>query len=184
MNLKLKLGLPLLQLTLALGLLVASDLWEEARPPQCTGPEASPALKWLLSIDIPVVVPVVLLFPHLPNPWSQTTLFAAIGLLWYWVALTLVSWQERRTVSLFSFVPLRLIGDFLSLGYGVYLISLCCQDLVHSDLLDSWSDWVQFLLRVAWSFLLILPFGWDFIRCMLGLRIVSRRPADFGSAPS
>jgi hypothetical protein len=177
MTLKLKLGLPFLQVVLALGLLVADDLWERARPPQCM-PEASPALKWLLSIDLPAVVPVVFWFHRLSNPWNQIMLLAAIGLFWYWVALTLVPWPERRRVRLFSFVPLRLVGNLLPVSAGVLLISLCWLDVLHDHLPASW---LQFALLVAWGIALVLFFGWDFIRCVLCLREFPSRLEPFNN---
>jgi hypothetical protein len=169
MTLKLKLGLPFLQVVLALGLLVADDVWQRANPGQCV-PEASPALNWLGSIDLPVVVPVVLWFPRLPNPWNEITLLAAIGLFWYWVALTLVSWQERRTVCLFSFMPLRLIYVLIPLSGGAVLFAFCCQDLFNRGLRVSWSQLAFLIAPSAWSIVLIFVFGWDLVRCVLRLR--------------
>jgi hypothetical protein len=175
-NVKLKFALPLLQVGLAFGLLAWDRIWEMIMPTQDM-PEPSLALKLLVSINAPVLVPGAFLLPRLPrlpNSWTDITLLVAIGLLWYWVALNILSWEARRSVCMSSMLPLRLIGDILPISVGVFLIFACWQDLFRNFVPISWSYWLRFDpfvgAVVAWSVVLVSFFGWDFIHCILRRR--------------
>ena len=167
---KLKYALPLVQMVLAVGLLVSDHFWLRTAMRRADMPGQSPAFTLLVSINAPVALARAFVFRRLPDQWDKVTFTAAIGLLWYWVALNLDSWRKRRTVSMFSWVPLRLVCDFVLLGVGVFWGGVWVRTLPHY-LPVSWFGWLSLVLRMglepAWSLVLIFFVGRDFIHCIL-----------------
>ena len=119
MRLKLKYALPLAHLVLGLALLWRTYLYDMAMRGRGTG--ICPALQLLGSINAPVTVARMIWFHHTPYFWDYAAYIVAIGLFWYWAALNISCWRKRRTVCLFSFLPLRLAGDVLLVAIGVVL---------------------------------------------------------------
>ena len=135
---------------------------------------------FLVSLNAPVAFLRAFWFRHLPFLWDDITFTAAIGLLWYWVALNLHSLRQKRKVCMFSWPPLRLIGDIGAIGVGVGVFwgfiywrsRLGCIPV-------SWLGWLWCALLVslplAWSVFLIFLFGRDFIHCILRRDLLSWR---------
>jgi hypothetical protein len=78
-----------------------------------------PALNLLLYLNLPVTM---LLKPHwggyLPTLRFDGLAVAAIGLLWYSVALLINSYRERRTALPFTSAPLKVATDLLLIAAG------------------------------------------------------------------
>lgn len=68
---------------------------------------------------------------YLYGLWDRVTLTVAIGLFWYWVAMNIVSWRERRVAYLFSRRPLRILADSVIIGIGVLWIVVCFKEISH-----------------------------------------------------
>ena len=131
MRIKLKFVLPIGQIVLVLGLLRWSYLWSRAAGRICDMPGPDPAWKLAFSVNGPVFL--ARLFWSALRPSSVefdpfiffvvdvAMLIVAVGLFWYFVSLNIYSWRSRRTVFMFSRVPLRLLGDALLITAGVIL---------------------------------------------------------------
>jgi len=129
---KLKIGLPLAQMFLALVLLRWGGEWFRADWRVCDSPGPSPVSDLLVSINMPAVlmfdIPAGLIgflrypwYPYLgvPFPWDWAMLTAAVGLFWYWVSLNIQSWRQRRAVLMFSRRWLRIGADVLLILAGL-----------------------------------------------------------------
>ena len=148
-------------------------------------PGPAPAFSLLASINFPVASLRVFWFRYLPGWWDDIVFVAAIGFFWYWVALNVYSWQQKRTVRIFSSIPLRLTVDLLLIAMGtlvgIYAVTdelrlLAFVHGVHGEALrncfpNNWPGWAWFIaiagLHLAWSVVLIFFFGRDFIHCVL-----------------
>ncbi|MGD0162429.1 MAG: hypothetical protein ABSB39_08150 [Candidatus Sulfotelmatobacter sp.] len=176
MRLKLKYALPLVQTLVAVALLVWTDRWETALTRLNDMPGAPPSFTLLIAINAPLAMPRALVFPHLPGLWRDITFVLAIAVLWYWVALNIESWQQRRRFLMFSWTPLRLLGDMIGVGTGLMCALVLSRDFV------GWRDygfppvlsltgWLWFILctclPILWSVVLIVLFTRDFIYCLL-----------------
>jgi hypothetical protein len=191
---KLKFVLPLAQIVLAIVLDWRSLVWDRAvRAISISDmPGFAPFATLGASINGPIVF-VNNIFVRLVL-WNSTldvwknyllgrTVWAAlVGLLWYWTALNLDSWRQRRAVVMFTWPPLRLVGDLLLIVTGVVwgilgIVSgaawsgvpyVTIAPLHVSPYLAQ--PWQLVLLRafvvtfsLSWSFALIFPFGRDFL---------------------
>jgi len=169
-SVKLKYALPLAQVLLAISLLWASELWFKAARGTMDMPGPAPAFTLLILINAPLAPLRALWYRHVSTVWDDVTLVAAIGLLWYWVASNIYSWQEKRRVCMFSWAPLRLAGDMLAVGAGAFWIVVFVADrsafTVESRLGVPWTVAVV-SLPLAWSLVLIFFFGRDFVQCVL-----------------
>ena len=130
MRLKLKYALPLVQTLAALALLVWTDRWERALMRISDMPGTPPSFSILIAINAPLAVPRALAFRYLPGWWDDITLIVAIAAFWYWVALNIESWQLRRRILIFSWTPLRLLGDVVGVGIGVMSALVPSHDFV------------------------------------------------------
>ena len=119
MRLKLKYTLPLAQTMVAVALLVWTDRWERALMRIQHMPGTPPSFTLLIAINAPLAMPRMLVYRYLPGWWENITLVVAIGVFWYWVSLNIESWQQSRRLFLFSWTPLRLVGDTIAVGIGV-----------------------------------------------------------------
>jgi hypothetical protein len=139
-------------------------------------PGPPPSFKLLIAINAPLAVPSALVFRYLHGWWDDITLVAAVAVFWYWVALNIESWQQRRHILMFSWTPLRLLGDVIGVGIGV----MCALVLSHDFVLwraygfprvPSLAGWLWFIpctcLPVLWSVVLITLFGRNFVCCLL-----------------
>ncbi len=179
MRLKLKYVLPSAQMLLALALLVWTYYWERALMRHADMPGTPPSFALLISINAPLAVPRSLVFRYLPGWWDEITLILAIGMLWYWVALTIESWRQSRRVCIFAYLPLRVAADVIALALGGLLF--CGILLGHRTLGFPPHSWVHWLLSVPslclmilWAAVLIIFFGRDLVDCVL-LRDAARK---------
>lgn len=178
MRVKLKYTLPLSQMALAVVLLWWSQVWYKAVTRTADMPGPSPAFQLLIAINAPLALPRLLCIHYLFYPWDDVTLIAAVGLLWYWVALNIDSWQKRKAVFMSARGSLRSLGDLVLIALGAFWGFICVQDeLTGRDLADSslglFQPWLRtpFLVAVAvcsfgWSLALICFFGRDLIQCV------------------
>jgi hypothetical protein len=172
MRLKLKYLLPLVQMLLAVALLVWTDRWERALMRIQDMPETPPSFGLVMAINAPLAIPRALVFRYLPGWWEDIALVAAIDVLWYWVSLNIGSWRQSHRVTMFSWIPLRLLGDMIGVGIGVMWAFVLWSGHSYSiPPLLALSDWLWFLpcvcLLILWSAVLILLFGRDFVHCLL-----------------
>lgn len=192
MQVKLKYALPLAQITLALGLLWWSQVQFEADMRIMDMPGPAPAFTLLIAINGPAVLPRAFWANYLSTLWDDLALIAAVGLLWYWIALNIDAWRKRRIVVMFSWTPLRLAGDLLLVVAGMFFGSVCVWEQlplkaalhgVRGEALLNylpqrlpWFIAVTSLL-LAWSLALIYFFGRDFIHCILRKNPAPASPA-------
>jgi hypothetical protein len=136
-------------------------------------PGPAPAFTLLLSINAPVTLVRILYRPlFLPDPWDDIILIVAIGLFWYYVALNINSWRERRTLLLFAWAPLRIATDLIMIALGACLGLFCILAAntspytPFSALAWPWfiPTWASLLL---WSLGSVLVFGRDLIHYFL-----------------
>jgi hypothetical protein len=172
MRLKLKYALPLVQTLVAVSLLVWTDRWETALMRIQDMPGTPPSFTLLIAINAPLAMPRALVFRYLPGRWDDITLVLAIAVFWYWVSLNIESWQQSRRLFLFSWTPLRLVGDTIAVGIGVMWTFVLWRGRAYSlPPLLSLTDWLWFVpcicLPILRSAALILLFGRDFVYCLL-----------------
>jgi hypothetical protein len=172
MRLKLKYTLPIVQTLAAVALLVWSDRWQRALMHTNCMPDPPPSFTLLIAINAPLAIPRSLVFEHLPGWWDYITLVVAIAVFWYWVSLNIESWQQNRRLFLFSWMPLRLVGDTIAIGIGVMWALVLWRGSRYSLPPHlSFRDWLWFVpcacLPILWSAVLILLFGRDFVSCLL-----------------
>lgn len=122
---KLKYILPLAQMALAVGLLKSSELWYAAIMRVSDSPGISPEFRLLFAINAPIGLPRLLWSRFLPGSWDYPILIAAVGLLWFWVALNVNSWRQRRAIYMFSRAPFRIAGDLFLIATGVFWGGVC-----------------------------------------------------------
>jgi hypothetical protein len=130
MRMKLKYALPLVQTLAAVSLLVWTDRWERALMRVHEMPGNPPSFTLLIAINAPLAMPRALVFPYLPGLWRDITFVLAIAMLWYWVSLNIESWQQNRRILMFSWTPLRSMGDMIAVGTGVMCAFVLSPDFV------------------------------------------------------
>jgi len=180
MRLRVKYGLPALQMLLAIVLLGWTDRWERALMRVQDMPGTPPSFTLLMAINAPLAMPRAFVYRYLSWWWDDITLVVAVGLLWYWVALTVESWKRSRRISLFSSQPLRVIGDLTVVGIGCLLAcGILLADWSFIFPRHSWADWLlqipSLCLLILWATVLILFFGCDLLNCILHREIVLAR---------
>jgi len=123
MSVKLKYALPLAQMAVAVWLLQWSHLWLRAAHRAGAGVIGpAPPFTLLESINAPVAL---FRYMNVPVPWDDEIFIATIGVFWYWLALNIQSWRERRTLLLFAWKPLRIAADLLLIAMGACLGLFC-----------------------------------------------------------
>jgi hypothetical protein len=126
-----------------------------------------------ISINAPVSLLRALWFRHLSGWHDDALLIVVIGLFWFWVALNITSWQRGRSAMMFSWKPLRLAGDLLLTAVGALLGFVFAMNFPEAMIRIKYSRgftetlWLasEPILFLAWSIMLILFFGRDFIHC-------------------
>jgi len=193
MHPKLKYGLPLAQMALALALLLSAQRWDRAMMRLYDMPGPSPAFTLLVSINAPVGLARIFWFRYVPDPWDWVTFIAAVGLFWYWAALNVQSWREARMVYMFTSNPLRIAGDLLLIAIGASLgffflaheLWIALRDGVQVARISSppftWPSWLWFGviagLHLAWSVVLLFFFGRDLLHCLVRRNHITTRPS-------
>ncbi len=95
--------LPIVQMALAAGLLQWSRLLERVGRHFCDMPGPDPAFKIMLAVSAPLSVPLTVapsLWYLVGYPWNAVAWIAGVGLLWYWLVRSTVTWRERRAFVL------------------------------------------------------------------------------------
>lgn len=109
--------------------------------------------------------------------WDDALYVAAVGLLWYWVALNVQSWRRNRTVRHFSNRPLRITADLLLIAMGIIfgcVVAFHDLDLSGYANLRRWywthlrspATWLWLsivVLHSLWALSLLFFFGRDLI---------------------
>src|SRR5579864_616113 len=172
MRVKLKFALPAVQTLLAAALLAWTFHWERVMMRTQDMPGTPPSFTLLVAINAPVALPRALVSRYLPGWWDPIVLVAAIAVFWYWVAVNIETWHQSRRIFMFSYPPLRILGDLIVIGIGGLTASVVW--LNHLSLgfpPISWADWLLSLpsicLLIIWAVVLIVLFGRDLIDCVL-----------------
>ncbi len=165
---KLKYLLPLLQILVAIALLIWSYRWQLALMRIGDMPGPPPSFRLLIAINAPLAVFRAQVLSGLPGCWGDIIFIPAIGMFWYGVSLNIESWQQTRRVLMFSWRPLRLVGDTVLVGVGVFWALLL---RAYAFPVLSFTSWLWFVpltgLPILWASGLILLFGRDFVQCLL-----------------
>jgi hypothetical protein len=165
--------LPLAQMVIAGALLWWSEIFRALTHfHDMPGPDRAFAL--CISINAPVFLLRALWFRHLSGWHDHALLIVVIGLLWFWVALNITSWQRRKAVRTFSWKPLRLAGDLLPTAVGALLGFVFVMNFPEVVRGIKYSrDFTEALwlasepaLFLAWSIALVFFFGRDLIHCV------------------
>jgi len=167
--------LPTVQLCMTAGLLAWDALWWRTVARSMDMPGASPASHLLVAINAPLSLLETFVFRHLPGWWHLTAYVVAIALFWYWVGMNIISWRERRSAFLFSWMPLRLLADAVIIGVGVFWIVVLWDEIRRPNgrlfLAADWPIWLWYALSLSipilWAIVLVSFFGYDCIHTLI-----------------
>jgi hypothetical protein len=131
-------------------------------------PGPSPAFTMLVSLNAPLAFIRAIYYRHVPELLDRAGFIAAIGLLWYYVALNIESLRRAQAIFASSRLGLRLATDFLLVAAGVWcgFWSIADGYYFHLPLTLSWPYRLSCCMRAIWSVSLIFFFGRDFIICI------------------
>jgi hypothetical protein len=153
-------------MTLAVGVLRWSYLYDRAMAKISDMPGPFSGFTLLMSINAPVALVRSFLYRYRPGYWDEVILITEIGLFWYWIALNILRWRERKSVVMFTWRPLRIAGDLLIIAGGVFL-GWFSSHIVDELSFRPWQEAVPSLIFISiWSFSLIFFFGRDLIHCV------------------
>jgi hypothetical protein len=157
-------------MVLAVGLFTWGQMWLRtvARHDDMPGP--SPADTLLFTINGPIGVLTGYWGRWLPPVWSMALYIAGVGALWYWVALNITHWPQRKTLYLFRYTPLRIGTDLLMLCFSPLLLFFGVGRPFPFDVLSALAVACSFIWFFAWIFFA----GRDLILCISRKRL---RPA-------
>jgi hypothetical protein len=155
--------LPLAQMALGVVLFWRNDLWMTAAMHVDDMPGPSPAFTLLLSMNPPVTLLHGYLYWHMSPLWERALTVASIGALWYWIALNVDSWRERKMILQFKRPPLRITADLLAIPLGAFLEAICVRDFSYHPLPWRVPIWISVLV---WSFGPMFFFGRDLVYCI------------------
>jgi hypothetical protein len=143
----------------------------------------SPGFTMLISLNAPLALPRELYYRHtaIPQLYDRVVLLFGIALLWYWVGLNVESWNRRRTVVLFKWLPLRIAADLMLIVLGGFWGFVVINERMWNSLDLTMSPWTRRLCILgpvaAWSLALMFFFGHDFIQAARG-----RKPHSVNAA--
>jgi hypothetical protein len=164
---KFRYALPIVQMALAAGLLRWSDIWLRAALRVNDMPGPAPALQLLVAINAPVSVARAFWFRYLPGYWDHVSLILAIGLFWYWIALSIRSWREGRTIVIFTWSPLRVAADLLLIAAGGFFAFYFVHYTIYEFGIVRRPWYFPIVISYAlWSFSLIFFPGHDLFQCV------------------
>jgi hypothetical protein len=158
----------------------------------CDSPGSPPLFEVLLAINAPLVVPRVFweALPsvflggghYLPFYWSTGIMVTAVGFFWFWVALNVQAWRQRRMVLMFRWRPAQFVTDTLIVVSGLLpgLLGVTEMRDVIRELRLGWLGnlcyvpiWVDEVSAIivpcallCWSFVLAFFYGRDLIYCV------------------
>lgn len=165
MRVKLRYVLPLAQMILAAVTIWWFYLWINLADRIYDSPGSPVGFNAVLLMNAPVSI-ARSLFYQLSPQWSDSMYVASVGILWYWVALNVDSWYERRRVVMFRRVPIRIATDLVLIMLGPYSIWQGRNiDLVYiAQFAWKWSVPV-FASCLLWMLGPPLLFGRDLVHC-------------------
>ena len=173
MRVRLKYALPAVQIALAVLSVRQSFLWDIAARGN-DAPGKHPAFKLLICINLPVsvVLKPILVLPG-PTLWDSVMFVTAIGMFWYWIALRIQRYKERRTLFLFAWLPLRITTDMFLIALGAslaWLLIVEARDYPHNSPISpnilGWWFVPTFTSLLLWALGPIFIFGSDLIWCL------------------
>jgi hypothetical protein len=175
MRMRLRYVLPLAQMALGAIFLRLSFVYEVAQR-MADSRGVPPAFVLLLCLNLPVSIPLKLtVWGYLPTLWFDALFVSVIGVFWYWVALGIHRYNERKSVFLFARVALRITTDLGVIAMGAFLGWSLVEDAGEQHSIISrlspsalgwwWSIPTYGSLRI-WSLGPILLFGTDLIQCI------------------
>ena len=138
-------------------------------------PGVHPGFVLLLVLNLPVSVPVKLLFyGRVPTLWFDALLVVTIGLFWYWVALRMLLYGERKTLLTFNSTWMRISTDLLLISVSVFLGWSIVEEIRDYPFMLSpsrFGGWLWFfpicVSFLFWSLGSMLVFSYDLANCVL-----------------
>jgi hypothetical protein len=172
------------QMLLAMGLYVWSDasLREVRRHSAMVG--TTPGFTLLIALNAPLAFLRELYFRHtaIREPYDRLVFLFGIGVLWHWVGRNIESWNKRRTVVLFTWLPLRAAADLTLIGVGGFWAFVVINWRLWANRVLPNSTWIWILSVFTpialWAVALVFFFGRDL------LQIIRGRPSQQTNAPS
>jgi hypothetical protein len=176
---KIRYVLPPVQMAIAMALLLWNDTLLLASRRWCDMPGASPASRLLTSIDAPVALLSMAWDRYLSYPWNVAARLGAVGIFWYWVALNMEAWRERKEILMISLRPARWTLDVLLFLSGFVLGVIGAEDMYEVIRYAPFATrpgcfgpypWLTIVpdatvacLLLGWSFVLVYFFSRDFV---------------------
>jgi hypothetical protein len=187
---RLKYALPSAQMVLSAVLLFWSHHWRSIFEPINDMPGPAPAFTLLWSINAPISWLVMFTYGLSHQVFANALAVALIGAFWYWIALNVESWQQRKILCLFRSLPLRFAADLLLIALGARLgwsamLGVGARfgwSVASSAMWDPQSNiirqlpWAWFipaaLCVLVWSSMVMFMVGNDLVRRVLSVRRV------------
>ena len=170
MRVRLRYALPLAQMALAVVFLRLIFLWDVATRGDDM-PGRHPAFQVLIYLHLPLMLVFKeLLFGRLPE---LAVLVAAIGGFWYWIALLVHRYNERRTIFPPAWGTLRIVADLALITMGASIGWLSIENIrdypdMYSPLPQSFLGWSWFIptygFLLMWILSPIVVFGSDLVQ--------------------
>jgi hypothetical protein len=170
---KLKYALPLAQMAIAVVLLRWSNLWWEAMRRHMDMPPPAPASTFLISMNLPIALARRFWVLSVSEFWDNVLLVVTIGLLWYWIALSINSWRRQRSMVWFKWLPLRIVADVAVIivcgGLGFLVAASLVTNMPSTPLFQLEWTWLvlTWVALFFWTFGSIFIFGYDLVHCFL-----------------
>jgi hypothetical protein len=149
----------------------------------CDMPGPNPIYTTLLYAYAPLTPPRLIWSRYVSERTSFVVLIPVVGIFWYWVALNVQSWREKRRVVMFSWRPARWVVDILLVAcglvcglaglYKLYAAASYAPSAMHGNGCYGPNPWFSLvpdiltgLFLLAWFIALVYPFGRDFIHSL------------------
>lgn len=163
-RLSLKYALPLAQMALAACLLLWTYQCQAAFRRLYDAPPVPRPFTLLVFLNAPANLVRWTWFYHVRGVWSDALFVGSIGLLWYWVALNIYAWRERKSLILPAWAPIRVMADLALIATGP-IIAWALRSVDIAELPWLWRIPVAAFL-VIWSLGPVVIFGNDLIQCL------------------
>jgi hypothetical protein len=156
-------------MAVAMGLFQWAHVWDAAAQRLNDAPGPSPAFQLLIAINAPLGLPRALWSRYLLGYWEyfdDAVFILAVGLFWFWIALSVHSLREQGTIVTFAWSPLRVIFDLLLFADGGFLAFFFADSILHKFAIFKQLWFLSTLVLFAlWSLVLILFSARDLIDC-------------------